>query len=220
MRLPLAAVAAICVARSVAPASPITYQGFLNESGVPANGSYDMLFLLFDDLNPGLPDTIVSSAEVTGVTVTDGLFTAEIDLPEGSFDRRRPLPRDQCAAPAGGGGDYSTLSPRQRVGDTPNARHANFASGLRLPIDAYGTPTIMGGPVLSVTNLGLSGYAVRGEAPHGGVLGLGGDYAPTRPSTLPQASSASARASAPAAPAAPAPAFSGTPTRASAASSQ
>ncbi|MEZ6242625.1 MAG: hypothetical protein R3B57_06225 [Phycisphaerales bacterium] len=87
--------------------------------------------------------------------------------------------------PAGGGGDYSTLSPRQRVGDTPNARHANFASGLRLPIDAYGTPTIMGGPVLSVTNLGLSGYAVRGEAPHGGVLGLGGDYAPYPPINTP-----------------------------------
>ena len=61
-----------------------TYQGELKESGEPANGSYNMDFALWDAMSGG--SQVGSTIELNGLSVTDGLFTVELDFAAEAFD--------------------------------------------------------------------------------------------------------------------------------------
>ena len=64
--------------------SKFSYQGVLKENGSPANGSRDMTFRLYSD---DTCSTQVSSDIVeSGVQVTDGLFSVELDVTHSDFD--------------------------------------------------------------------------------------------------------------------------------------
>ena len=55
-----------------------TYQGRLSDGGAPANGVYDFQFALYDAESAGTQ--VGSTIPKDDVTVTDGLFTVELDF--------------------------------------------------------------------------------------------------------------------------------------------
>src|ERR1022692_3252304 len=61
-----------------AQGTAFTYQGRLNDTGQPANGSYDLTFSLFNTSNGvgQISGTLTNSA----VAVSNGLFTAILDF--------------------------------------------------------------------------------------------------------------------------------------------
>jgi hypothetical protein len=63
---------------TVAQGTAFTYQGSLYVDGAPANGLYDMDFSLFET-NSGGSD-VAGPDLVTGVRVTNGLFTVVLDF--------------------------------------------------------------------------------------------------------------------------------------------
>ena len=93
-----------------------TYQGRLEENGVPANGSYDFRFTLHSDAAANVP----AGSPVTQTrTVTNGLFSAELDFGAAAFDgnaRWLEVEARQGANP------FVLLSvPRQALTPTPYA---------------------------------------------------------------------------------------------------
>src|SRR6185369_16414157 len=71
--------AALCAAEAFAEsAGPgFTYQGRLNDGGVPAKGNYDMIFNLYDA--PANGNSLGNFSIFGAVPVTNGLFTVELN---------------------------------------------------------------------------------------------------------------------------------------------
>src|SRR5260370_27106576 len=65
--------------------STITYQGRLTDGGTPANGTYDLQFKLYDALTGGTLQGSPSTVTRTGVNVTNGVFTVQVDFGAGAF---------------------------------------------------------------------------------------------------------------------------------------
>jgi hypothetical protein len=63
--------------------SRISYQGMLAENGAPVDGSRDMTFRLYSD---DACITLLESHIKSDVTVSDGLFSVELDVGHGYFD--------------------------------------------------------------------------------------------------------------------------------------
>ena len=87
----------------------ITYQGRLLDAGEPADGTYLVQFRLFDDPDAG--SQIGSTATFKGLSITDGLFSVELDFGANAFnnsDRWLEISVDGTA-----------LTPRQPITRTP-----------------------------------------------------------------------------------------------------
>src|SRR6266481_5599251 len=100
-----------------AQGTAFSYQGFLTDSGVPANSSYDLTFSLFNaDHGPGqLGNTVTIGA----VAVTNGVFTVLLDFGAGNFSGAdRWL---EIGVRTNGGGEFITLNPRQKLSASPYA---------------------------------------------------------------------------------------------------
>lgn len=109
--------ATVCAAQTTA----FTYQGRLTEASMPATGTYDFQFALYDaagtPINPPAP--IVR----TGVAVTNGAFVVQLDFGTAGFpsaDRYLEVRVKRPADPS-----YIALTPRQRITTTPYAIRAN-----------------------------------------------------------------------------------------------
>ncbi len=105
-----------------------TYQGKLTDSGAPANGTYDFEFKLYNALSGG---SQVGSTVATGdVTVTNGLFTVQLDF--GNVFNGTALYLNIGVRPGASTGAYTALVPRQPLSATPYAIYASKApwSGL------------------------------------------------------------------------------------------
>lgn len=143
-----------------------SYQGVLTQAGAPANGTYDFRFQLFPLAFAG--SQVGASVDVSGVTVTNGVFTVEIEFSNssgGTWDGGRWM--KTLVRPVGGG-VYTELAPRTRMLAAP------YANNLRVPMDVTKP---YGGALLNVTNTNSAGStsAVRGEStsPAGyGVFGV------------------------------------------------
>ena len=61
-----------------------TYQGELKDNGGPASGSYDMSFSLWDAATDGVQ--IGSTIDKPGIVVTEGRFSAQLDMGANAFD--------------------------------------------------------------------------------------------------------------------------------------
>ncbi|MEM9066040.1 MAG: hypothetical protein AAGB51_11175 [Planctomycetota bacterium] len=96
-------------------AEPITYQGRLADNGQPADGSYDLIFTLYDVASGGVA---VASVEQVGVQLSDGLLTTDLDFGDQVFEGDRWL---EIQVRNNGGRSYSTLQPRQPVRPAPSA---------------------------------------------------------------------------------------------------
>src|SRR5262249_11971893 len=94
-----------------------TYQGQLKNNGSPASGSFSMDFKLFDVPTGGSP---LAAQSLPGVSVTNGLFTVQIDFGAGAFNGNKRWLELVVTG--------TTLTPRQELTGTPNALFATNAS--------------------------------------------------------------------------------------------
>jgi len=112
-----------------AGAGIFTYQGQLQRDGAPFNGDIAMTFSLWNAPSGGI---YYSTTGALPVTVTDGLFSVEVDFPSISFDSSEFWIQIAVEDPPHSG-NYVTLSPRQRITATPQALHAARADTLKPP---------------------------------------------------------------------------------------
>lgn len=139
-----------------------TYQGRLLDSGLPANGSYDLSFTVFDAASNG---SIHGNVTNDGVAVSNGLFTVMLDFGNQFPGADRWL---EIAARTNGTGTFITLSPRQKLTPAPYATTAGGVTDgniarLNVPnsaVTATGHPVVSGGLVTgAIVDNGGSGYA-------------------------------------------------------------
>jgi len=78
----LTAFALLCFAgaTTLAQTSAISYQGRLTDAGNPANGSFDMVFDLYDSPTVGTGTHIGGSVTQSAVAVSSGVFTVSLDF--------------------------------------------------------------------------------------------------------------------------------------------
>jgi hypothetical protein len=116
-----------------------TYQGQLQDSGLPAIGTYDLRFTLFTGQTAG--DELGSIA-YEGVFLTNGLFSVKLDF--GSVVSNGVESWLEIAVrPSSTTDPYTVLMPRQRLTPTPYAIHAQAESwsligvpvGFARPVD-------------------------------------------------------------------------------------
>ncbi|RME12645.1 MAG: hypothetical protein D6802_03630 [Ardenticatenia bacterium] len=101
----------------VAVSTAFTYQGRLTDGGNPANGTYDFRFKLYDAQTGG--SQVGSTVTANDVTVTDGLFTVQLDF--GNVFDGTALWLEIGVRPGDSTGSYTTLNPRQALTAAPFA---------------------------------------------------------------------------------------------------
>jgi hypothetical protein len=109
------------VAAPSALGTAFTYQGRLEATGGPVNATCDLRFKLF---NAGSDGTQIDGTKtLSGVQISEGLFTVQLDFGAGAFDGRPRWLEIEVSCPAGVG-EYATLSPRQLLTPAPYALYA------------------------------------------------------------------------------------------------
>lgn len=148
--------------QAVVLGNAFTYQGRLTDGGSPANGTYDLRFILYDAESGGAQ--VGSTLNREDVNVANGLFTVELDFGTSAFtgDARWM----EIAVRAGASTTaHTVLSPRQAVSPAPYALYAKAAGGFAVPLTAGGTsegaPATTTG-LLTVTQSG-TGIAIAGN---------------------------------------------------------
>jgi hypothetical protein len=124
--------AALTSSPARAESNAFTYQGSLDDAGVPASGLHDFRFLLFKAAAPG-GVVIAPPVCVDDVDVVDGVFTVELDFgPQYATGERHlqvSVRQDtglSCADVSG----FVVMDPRNHLTFTPKASHANSAFAL------------------------------------------------------------------------------------------
>jgi hypothetical protein len=102
-----------------------TYQGYITDTGSPANGSYNIAFKLYNDASGGTQ--VGSTVTKNAVTVSDGYFTVELDFGD-VFDGTALWLEIEVQGPGDPG--FTALSPRQPLRPTPYAINADKVDGL------------------------------------------------------------------------------------------
>jgi hypothetical protein len=100
-----------------AQGTAFTYQGRLNASGAPANGSYDLSFSIYKAPIGGV--ALAGPLTNSATAVTNGLFTVTLDFGSGVFAGQNCFM--QINVETNGVGPYVALSPRQQLTPTPYA---------------------------------------------------------------------------------------------------
>jgi len=111
-------------------ASAFTYQGRLTDSGGPVEGACDLRFRLWDAASGG--SQVGSTLTLTGVAVSGGMFTAQLDFGASAFQGDARWLQIGVRCPAGSG-SYTWLTPRQALTASPYALYA-----LRAPWSGLG----------------------------------------------------------------------------------
>ncbi len=132
MKLSLPSFVALLALSLTAAADPITnaftYQGRLDQNGVPASGSFDLKFELFDAAVDG--DMIGAAVELPAQAITGGLFTTALDF-------GGPVVFDgtaywlEISARTAGAPDYVPVPGRTAIRPTPYALHALSAATVK-----------------------------------------------------------------------------------------
>lgn len=124
------------VQSATALTTTFTYQGRLTDGGSPANGTYDLRFVLYDAETGGSQVGAIVTRD--DVTVANGLFSVELNFGATAFygDARW---LEIAVRPGSSTGTFTTLSPRQPVSPAPYALYAVAAGSLKIPLVATGT---------------------------------------------------------------------------------
>lgn len=141
---------------ALAQGTAFTYQGRLNSSGTPANGSYDVAFTLFETNVTG--SAFAGPVTNTAVGVTNGLFTTRVDFGNVFTGGSNWL---EIAVSASGANAFITLVPRQQLTPVPYAVTAANVSGTVAASSISGTLPLAQLPPGVVTN-GASGVNFSG----------------------------------------------------------
>ena len=143
-----------------------TYQGQLKKNGSPINDNCDFRFSLWDAAGSGSPPTggnlIGSPQTKTGIAVTNGLFTVQLDFAAGAFQGdARWL---QIAVKCTGDASYNTLSLRQPLTPAP---YALALPGLWTQQNNV-SPNIIGGYSGNNVTSGVWAATIGGGGENGG----------------------------------------------------
>jgi hypothetical protein len=111
------------LANAHAQTTAFTYQGTLNDTGVPANGNYDISFAAYDATTGG--DLIGGIVTNSAVTVSNGLFATTVDFGSGVFTGTNLWL--EIAVSTNGANTFATIAPRQQFTPTPYALYAQAA---------------------------------------------------------------------------------------------
>lgn len=95
-----------------------SYQGFVKQNGVPANGNFQMVFEIYTAPTGG---TLVFGVSNTSVAVTDGQFTVSLPASTLYFGPGANYWIETSLRPAGSTDPFTVLSPRQRILQVPAA---------------------------------------------------------------------------------------------------
>jgi hypothetical protein len=125
--------------------SSFTYQGHLKNGGAAVNRQCDFTWNIFADSSGG---TSLATDSDTDVQVSNGLFTAVINIPASVIDGSARYVEIQVRCPTGTGA-FTILSPRQELQAAP------YALGLRLPFSHTTNSAVA--PVFAITNSGGTG---------------------------------------------------------------
>jgi len=112
-----------------AQSTEFTYQGRLLFGDVPANGSYDFEFALFDADSGG--HQLGATFPLSAVNVNNGVFSVRVDFGDQFPGSSRFL---EIHVKQSGSGSYAVLSPRQAISSAPysikslNATNADSAA--------------------------------------------------------------------------------------------
>ena len=147
-----------------AQGTAFTYQGRLNSGSNPANGTYDLQFAIYDSTNQ--PGTVIAGPLTNSATgVTNGLFAVTLDFGANVFTG--PDRWLEIAVRTNGSGEFTTLSPRQKLTPTPYAVFAITASNLSGALPA----TQLSGVVPSASLSGTYSNAVTLNNPNNNFSG-------------------------------------------------
>lgn len=153
-----------------------SYQGRLTDGGNPANGNYDLRFVLYDADVGGAQ--VGNTITLTNIPVSNGLFTVTLDFgtiaTATATATTSPSPTAtttnvwdgnarwiEIAVRTAGGSSFTVLNPRQPVSPAPYALYAKAAGGFALPYTASGNTAASAGAV-DITQTG-AGIAVAGR---------------------------------------------------------
>jgi Chaperone of endosialidase len=120
----LLVITAICLSAPLLHAqgtTAFTYQGQLRDTGTNANGTYTMIFKLYDSAGGG---NEIGGAVTISPTLANGLFTVNLDYGAGAFDGSNRW----LDITVQSGSESEELSPRVQVLPTPYAIFANTAN--------------------------------------------------------------------------------------------
>ncbi len=109
---------------ALAQGTAFTYQGSLGANGNAANGTYDFQFSLYATSNSAT--VLAGPLTLTGVGVTNGLFTTTVDFGAGVFAANSDWLA--IAVRTNGASTFTALSPRQPVTSAPYAIYAANAT--------------------------------------------------------------------------------------------
>jgi hypothetical protein len=167
MKTLLLIAAALCslftaVNPAFAQGTAFTYQGRLNNSGSPANGSYDLAFTLYTTNVTG--SAIAGPVTNTAVAVTNGLFTTLVDFGPNAYTGTSNWL--EIAVSTNAANSFTTLAPRQQITPTPyalTAENANNLAGLSVqPNASSGAPNLIGGSPVNFVSTGVVGATIGG----------------------------------------------------------
>jgi hypothetical protein len=140
----------------LAQGTTFTYQGRLNDGGVPANGFFDLTFSLWDAASG--PAQVGGPLTNSALAVSNGLFSVPLDFGAGVFTgAERWL---EIAVRNNGAGEFATLSPRQPITATPYAITAGLLTGTVASSQLTGTISANNIGAGSITTVMLANGAV------------------------------------------------------------
>lgn len=149
-----------------------TYQGQLKQNGALLNGSCDFQFGLWDDALTG--PQYGATQTISGLAVTNGLFTTPIDFGGGTTNYFTGTARYLASAvrcPAGGG-SYTALNPRETLTPAP---YAFALPGLFTQPNST-SPNVVGGYSGNRISVGVTGAAISGGGRSGNINSITADY--------------------------------------------
>lgn len=120
----------LCGHQAEAVTSPFTFQGSLEDAGIPANGIYDLQFVV--KTTAGTVLTALTTLE--DVSVVNGVFTVQLDFGEAVFpggDRRLGV----SVRPGASNGAFVPLSPDLPINAAPYALTSNNAQAAAIASD-------------------------------------------------------------------------------------
>ena len=122
-------------------AQSFTYQGKLTVSGAPASGAYDLRFRMFEAESGG-PQLGVD-ATVDDVSVTNGIFTVELDFGPGAIAAGQRW-IEMEVRPGASTDVYHLLSPRQKITAAPYSTLADRSMSADFAESAIDANTVGG----------------------------------------------------------------------------